>query len=155
MAWRLKPSEFRLQKGERNRSALKSLVAKGEPVGVLAYLDGEPVGWCAVAPRENFPRLENSRIWKRIDNRPVWSITCLLVARPWRRKGLSAKLIRGAVEFARNRGARVVEAYPIVPYAERIPDPFAWTGILSAFEMAGFRVAVRRSPGKPLVRLYL
>lgn len=155
MAWRLKPSEFRKQKGAGNRASLKKLVENGEAVGILAYRDGEPVGWCAVAPRENYPRLENSRVWKRIDDQPVWSVTCLFIARPWRRKGLSVKLIEEAVEFCRSRGARIVEAYPVVPYADRIPDAFAWTGTLSAFEKAGFQVAARRSSSRPVVRRYL
>lgn len=155
MAWRLKPSEFRRQKGAGNRAALKKLVGNDEAVGILAYRDGEPVGWCAVAPREKYPRLENSRVWKRIDDQPVWSVTCLFIARPWRRKGFSVKLIGGAVEFCRSRGAEIVEAYPVVPYADRIPDAFAWTGTLSAFEKAGFQVAARRSSAKPLMRLYL
>ena len=155
MAWRLKPSEFRKQKGAGNREALKKLVENGEALGILAYRDGEPIGWCAVAPREKYPRLENSRVWKRIDDQPVWSITCLFIARPWRKMGHSVSLIRGAAEFARNRGARIVEAYPVVPYAERIPDSFAWTGTLSAFEKVGFQFAAQRSSSRPMVRLYL
>ena len=58
---------------------------------------------------------------------PVWSISCLFVAKAYRRQGISVKLIEAAVKFAAQRGARVVEAYPVTPYAETMPPVFAWT----------------------------
>jgi GNAT superfamily N-acetyltransferase len=155
MAWRLKPSEFNRQKGEGNKLAMQSLVRQNEQIGLLAYIDGEPVGWCAIAPRENYPKLENSKVWKRIDGNPVWSITCFFIAKPYRRKGLSLELIKGAVNFCRTNGVKIIESYPVVPYRDNIPDAFAWTGFPNVFEKAGFVVAERRSPSKPVMRYYI
>src|SRR3712207_7681510 len=79
MWWRLRRSEYERQKGQGNRAALKDIVDSGEIPGILAYAEGQPVGWCSVAPRERFPVLERSRVLKRIDEEPVWSVVCLFV----------------------------------------------------------------------------
>lgn len=155
MSWRLRRADFERQKGSGNKSAMKKLVDDDNPVGVLAYIDGKPAGWCAVAPREEFLRLKNSRVWKPIDNEPVWSVTCFFVAKPYRRKGLSVELIKGAVYFCMKKNVKIIEGYPVVPYDTNIPDAFAWTGIPSAFLKAGFTVAERRSERKPIMRCYL
>src|SRR5215470_11672322 len=89
MLWRLSRSEFEQNKGEGNREAMKQLVEADELPGLLGYLDDEPVGWCAVAPRESYPALERSRILKKIDDTPVWSISCLFVHKNHRKKGVS------------------------------------------------------------------
>lgn len=151
MAWRLRRSQWEKGKGASNKHALKHLVRTGPPPGVLAYAGREPVGWCAIAPREHYSVLENSRVLKRIDEQPVWSITCLFVARPWRRRGLSARLIRAAADFAAARGARIVEGYPTEPRSQ-LPDVFVWTGLPSAFWKAGFREAHRWSRSRPIMR---
>ena len=98
MYWRLTRREFTKSQGEGNRRAMKAIVESGEVPGVLAYLDGEPVGWCSVAPRERFGSLERSPVLKRLDDKPVWSIVCLFVARGQRTKGITSTLISGAVE---------------------------------------------------------
>ncbi len=152
MAWRLKPSEFNRQKGEGNRLALQSLVRQNEQVGLLAYMNGVPVGWCAVAPREKYTRLLNSKVWKRLDDEPAWSVSCFFIARSFRRKGLSLELIKGAINFCKANRVKIIESYPVVPYREKIPDAFAWTGFPGVFEKAGFVVAERRSPSRPVMR---
>jgi GNAT superfamily N-acetyltransferase len=119
---------------------------------VLAYSADEPVGWVAVAPREVYLRLEKSRVLARVDDLPVWSISCLFIAKPYRRRGVSVALIGAATEFARSHGARVVEAYPVVPYSDAMPAAFAWTGTESAYERAGFREVARRSAARPMMR---
>src|SRR3712207_1634171 len=137
MWWRLRRSEYDRQKGEGNRRSLRALVEAGEPVGILAYLAGEPVGWCAVAPRRSYPGLARSRILAPVegedggdgDGEAVWSVTCLFVARPYRRRGLTARLLEAAVAHARDRGARVVEGYPVEPRQPAMPPVFAATGI--------------------------
>ncbi|MDD5265426.1 MAG: GNAT family N-acetyltransferase, partial [Candidatus Bipolaricaulis sp.] len=91
MWWRQTASEFAAGRGDRNREALRTIVASGEPPGLLAYAGDEPVGWCAVAPRERYVRLARSRILKPIDEQPVWSIPCFFVARSYRRRGISAR----------------------------------------------------------------
>ena len=87
-----------------------------------------------------------------IDDAPVWSVSCLLVARAYRRRGVSVALLRAAATFAGAHGAQIVEGYPVVPYAERIPDAFAWTGTLAAFLAAGYEEVARGSPSRPIVR---
>lgn len=153
MWWRLKRSEFEAGKGAANRRAFRSIVTSGREPGLLAYLDGEPVGWCAVEPRERYPALERSRVLAPVDEEPVWSVTCLFVARPHRRSGVSVALLRGSVAHARARGARLVEGYPVEPREDRAPDAFVWTGTLAAFRSAGFEEVLRRSPTRPIVRV--
>ena len=149
---RLPAAQWERQKGAANRAAFRRVVDEGPPPGVLAYADGAPVGWCAVAPREVYVRLERSRSLRRIDAEPVWSISCLFVARPQRRTGVSVALLRAAVEFARGQGARIVEGYPVEPRTDSMPDVFAWTGTASAFRAAGFVEAARGSPSRPIMR---
>ena len=151
MYWRRDAQAYATGKGAGNRAALRRIVRRGDEPGILAYADGEPIGWCAIAPREEYPRLDRSRVLARVDDAPVWSISCLFVARPWRRRGVSEALIKAAVAHARSRGARIVEGYPIDP-SEPQADAFVWTGIASAYERAGFREAERRSPTRPIMR---
>ncbi|HDR06229.1 MAG TPA: GNAT family N-acetyltransferase, partial [Candidatus Coatesbacteria bacterium] len=76
MYWRLKRKDFDKGYGEANRRELRRIVEAGEAPGILAYEGDEPVGWCSVAPREAFPSLDRSPVLKRVDDEPVWSITC-------------------------------------------------------------------------------
>jgi GNAT superfamily N-acetyltransferase len=152
MYWRLKRSEFNQRKGEKNKAAMKRIVASGEVPGILAYAGGEPIGWCSVAPREVYPALDRSRILKRIDDAPVWSIVCLFVAKPFRRKGVSVELLKAAIEYVRQRGGQMVEGYPVEPKKGEMPDVFAWTGLASAFRQAGFKECARRSETRPIMR---
>ncbi|MCK8676155.1 MULTISPECIES: GNAT family N-acetyltransferase [Streptomyces] len=107
------------------------------PPGVLAYEGEEPVGWAAVAPRAD-TAFARSRVIPRVDELPVWSLWCVRVRPGHRRKGISHALIAGAVEFARERGAPVVEAYPIDSGGDRIDLTMAYAGIRKNFERAGF-----------------
>jgi GNAT superfamily N-acetyltransferase len=155
MSWRLNKADFEKHKGEANKESMKKLVEANEPTGLLAYLDGKAIGWCAVAPREVYVRLKNSRVLKRVDDKPVWSISCFFIAKENRREGVSEMLINGAVNYCREKGAEIIEAYPEVPYSSRVPDAFMWKGMPSAFERAGFVVAERRSISRPIVRYYI
>jgi GNAT superfamily N-acetyltransferase len=153
MWWRLSRSTWTKQKGAGNRWAFRKIVKTGDPPGILVYAGGRPVGWCAVGPRESYPALERSRTLKRVDDEPVWSVTCFFVDRPYRRKGLTGKLLEAAVAYARSRGAKIVEGYPVAPRQGSLPDAFAWTGLVGAFEKAGFVEVARRSPSRPIVRV--
>jgi len=155
MLWRLKRSEFERQKGDKNKAAFKAVVDFGEAPGLLAYADGSPIGWCAVAPRETYPALDRSRVLKRIDDKPVWSIVCLFVARPYRRKGVSVALLNAAAEYVGQRGGKIVEGYPVEPRKDEMPDAFAWTGLASAFLRAGFVESERRSETRPIMRRHV
>jgi GNAT superfamily N-acetyltransferase len=153
MVWRLARKDWVDGKGARNRRSLRKIVLEGERPGVLGYLGKEPIAWCAVAPREEYSYLERSRVLAPLDDEPVWSISCLFVLKPYRRQGVSVALLEAAVEFARKRGAAIVEGYPAEPTMEKTPDPFVWTGTPSAFRKAGFREILRRSPTRPIMRL--
>jgi GNAT superfamily N-acetyltransferase len=128
MWWRLTRTQFAKHKGNQNKAAFKRIVDAGEMPGVLAYAGEQPVGWCAVAPRDSYPSLERSRTLARVDGQAVWSVTCLFVARPFRRRGISVRLLRAAASHAHSRGAATVEGYPVEPRTPAMPDVFAWTG---------------------------
>jgi len=151
--WARKPAaEYRRDSGDANRRSLRKRIANGEPVGLLAYLDGEPVGWCAVAPRAALPRLATSRVLAPVDERPVWSAPCFFVARTARGRGVTVALLRAAAAYAKQHGADTLEGYPVDPAGARTAPTFAWWGLASAFAQAGFREVARRSPTRPIMR---
>jgi GNAT superfamily N-acetyltransferase len=152
MYWRLPRGQWSAGKGDANKRAFKKIVNSNEEPGVLAYAGKEPVAWCAVAPREQFVSLARSRVLKPIDDKAVWSITCLFVKKPFRRRGVSVALLRAAVKFAARHGAKIVEGYPTTPTMEKTPDPFVYMGVPSAFSAAGFKEIVRRSATRPIMR---
>jgi len=122
----------------------------------LARVCGRPVAWCAIAPREAYCVLEHSRILKRVDDRPVWSVVCFFVAKHFRRRGLTTKLLDAAAAYAGKHGARIIEGYPVDPKpGTRSVDVFVWTGLASAFRKAGFEEVQRRSPTRPIMRRVL
>jgi GNAT superfamily N-acetyltransferase len=151
MAWRRNRADFQKNKGAGNRRALRKLAQADAPCGVLAYAGRGPIGWCSVAPREQFSFLERSRVLKPVDEQPVWSVSCLFVAKAYRQQGVSAELLRAAVAYARQRGAKLVEGYPTAT-SSRLPDVFLWTGLPSAFHKAGFVEVARRSRTRPILR---
>lgn len=153
MFWRVPRNQFEAQKGAGNRQAFKKIVEANRRPGILAYKGKEVIGWCAVAPRAEYVALERSRILKPVDDQPVWSISCLFVKKPYRRKGVSAELLRAAADFAIRRGAKIVEGYPTEPNSEKMADPFLWHGVFSAFIAAGFKEVLRRSETRPIMRL--
>jgi len=152
MWWRRPRAQFEKQKGAGNRRALKRIVSSGKPPGLLAYAGREPVGWVALAPRAEYPVLDGSRVLARVDEKPVWSVPCFFIAKPFRGKGVSVKLLRAAAAYARKRGARILEGYPVVAKKGRMPDVFAYTGLPGTFERAGFVEILRRSPTRPIMR---
>ena len=152
MWWRLQKKEFDAQKGEGNRRAMKAIVDSGRIPGILAYHQGQPVGWCSVAPREEYPRLDRSRILKPVDDQIVWSVVCLFVTKAYRRKGVSTELVKAAVDYVRRKGGRIVEGYAVEPKTDRIPDLFAYHGPAAVFQQAGFQEVARRSKTRPIMR---
>ena len=155
MWWRLKRSEWSKGKGDANRRAFRNVVQHGEPPGLLAYSGRDPVGWIAIAPRETYPGLGRSRILKPLDDRPVWSVTCFFVGRPFRRQGVTVELLKAAAKYARGRGAKMLEGYPSEPGSGTVADAWVYTGLAGAFRRAGFREAARPSPRRPIMRLAL
>jgi GNAT superfamily N-acetyltransferase len=151
MWFRLPRKAFAAGNGEKNRRALRRIVARGDVPGLLAYDGDAPVGWVAVEPREAYPSLERSRTLARVDGAPVWSVTCFFVARSRRGTGVARALLRAAVAHARSRGARIVEGYP-VDYRREVADAWVYHGAASTFRAAGFEEVARRSPTRPILR---
>lgn len=155
MYFRLRRADFDRRLGASNRRALKRLVSTGRKPGLLAYREGEPVGWVALAPRSEYRLLARSRVLAPVDEAPVWSVVCFFVSRRARGQGVTVALLRAAAAFARRQGARCLEGYPVDTARGRIADTFAYHGTASAFRQAGFREVARRSPTRPLMRLNL
>lgn len=127
--------------------------------GMVAYLDGEPVGWCAVEPRTAYPRMPRMRVpWTgRNEDKTddgVWSVTCFVVRKGFRRRGISYALAAATVGFARERGARAIEGYPILA---RPGQEFTWgelyVGTCSVFAAAGFAEVSRPTPRRAVMRI--
>ena len=146
------PRSLTVRRAEENRRAMKRIVESGEVPGLLGYHDGEPVGWCSVAPREVYPRLERSRVLKRVDDQPVWSVVCFFVAKAYRRHGVMRKLLEAATGYVRDRGSTILEGYPTEPKSECAPDLFLYHGIPSVFATAGFVEVAHRSERRPIMR---
>ena len=137
-----------------NKQAMRDLVDSGVVPGLIGYSDGEPAGWISLGPREEYLKLRRSPVMKPVDDTPVWSVICSYVARPYRGTGMQRRLLAAAIEYAREQGASVLEAYP-VDKPERSHDDFMWFGSRSLYERAGFQEVVRRSPTRVLMRLEL
>ena len=155
MSFRSTPDEFergKFRNGNKNR--MKKLAWKNAPTGILGMYGGKAIAWCAFAPREDFVKLERSRVHKRIDALPVWSIPCFFIRKEFRRKGVSVAMLKGIIAYAMKKKIPVIEAYPAIPTQGQLPDAFAWIGLYRSFERAGFQIADRTSKNRPMVRYY-
>lgn len=156
MWWRLSNSQFENQKGWKNKKAFKKIVLSEEVPGIIAFYKNEPIGWCAIEPRATFKRLETSRILQPVDKQQVWSIVCFFIKKEFRRKGISVELIKAAVNYAREKKAKIIEGYPLdLSKKKNYPDTFAYHGTMSSFEAAGFKEVLRRSETRPIMRFYI
>jgi GNAT superfamily N-acetyltransferase len=149
--WYLPNKDFREGWGEGNRVTLEAKVKSGRPPGLLAYDGGMPVGWCAMAPRREHDRLNRSKPFAAIDDEEVWSITCFVVRKGYRRKGLKRRLIGAAVEHGREQGAVVLEGYPVEVKGKSGRSEL-YFGSLRAFLDNGFVEVARPLPARPMVR---
>ncbi|WP_423832805.1 N-acetyltransferase family protein [Streptomyces manipurensis] len=148
MAWRLTTGEYGRMTAEERGEHLRTLTEKADPPpGVLGFLDGEVAGWCNVAPRRRLDRLTASKTITPVDDLPVWSVTCFVVRKEHRGKGVASGLLEGAVEHARAHGAPAVEGYPVDPEGGRVNPTLAYVGTMDMFERAGFR-RVQRTEAK-------
>lgn len=140
-------------KGAPNRSAFRKLVESGRASGVLAFIDEAPVGWCAIGPRGDFPRIDRSKALVREWRPTTWSLNCLYVPTRWRGRGIGTALVAAAVDHARLHRASEIEAYPqSVAPGQRQAAAFVWTGVPALFDRLGFRPLGEPGPGR---RLYL
>lgn len=127
---------------DEKKQLMQELVSRKIPIGVLAFDGDEPVGWCSIAPRESYIRLEKSRTMPRATplTAPTWSVLCFFVARSHRKQGVSEALLEGAVAYAKRRGAKIVEGYPF----DTAGISSTHRGHSKAFESAGFRQEGKR-----------
>lgn len=132
------------------------------PPGLIAYLDGEPVGWCAIEPRTNYPLILRSKVVTTSSSEPpddesVWAISCFVVRVGRRRLGVGQALAMAAVDWARKHGACVIEGYPVDVEAKpaKVSSAGLYHGSVSIFEHAGFTLQARPYPGRALMRLEL
>ncbi len=157
MWFRLSGARFRSGAGDANRAALRRLVDAGAPTGLIAYRSGAPVGWCAVAPRRDQPRLTRSPLVRAAERlrpalEPVWAVTCLYLPPAHRGQGVARALVRAAVDHAGSAGARTIEAYPRDPQARPVTAEAAYVGLLPLFADLGFQEVARPWPARPVVR---
>lgn len=135
-----------------SKAALKKLAAQDPPPGLIGYRGQTPVGWISLGPRADYAKLAKSPVMKPVDAQPVWSIVCFVVPSAHRGQGVARALLDAAVAWARQHGAKLVEAYP-VDKRGRSADENMWFGAKSMFDAAGFREVARRKPARPIVRL--
>jgi GNAT superfamily N-acetyltransferase len=147
MVWRATPEEARHTDGRSRKAAMKARVMAGTTVGLLGYLGDEAVAWCSVAPRETYRRL----VEDDGNDEGIWSIACFFVIRRLRGQGVSQRVIAAAVEFARERGASIVEAYPVDPSS----PSYRFMGFIPMFKEAGFREVGRAGTRRHVFRLTL
>lgn len=145
MVWRATPAEAKQTDGLSRKTAMKARITAGTAVGLLGYLDKQPVAWCSVAPRSTYRRL----VEHGGDDEGVWSIACFFVVRRLRGLGLSLRIIAAAVEFAKSRGASIVEAYPVDPTS----PSYRFMGFVPTFEAAGFREVGRAGSRRHVFQL--
>lgn len=151
MHWRYPDGGFGDRRDNRDRFADR--LAQGRPPGLLGYVAGTPVGWVQVGPRDEFPTVLRSRLLRPVDDLEVWTINCFVVRTGHRRRGIGKGLLEAAIEFARDQGARVIEAYPVDGERSSAVDYF--TGTLGMFAEHGFVEVIRRNDTRPIVRLDL
>lgn len=154
MYWRLSYKEYENRKGQKNKETLNDIINQGLPIGVLAFEDDIPIGWCSVSPKNTLIRLKSSRLFKNLnETKTTWSITCLFIHKDYRNKGLSSEIISAATEYAFENGASVIEAYPIIPKNSAMAPAFAWVGFVNSFKRADFKKIIQVSESRLVMRL--
>jgi GNAT superfamily N-acetyltransferase len=152
--WLLTASAWDAASKAERRDLLGAKVRAGDEPGLLAYRNGEPVGWCAVGPREWYGRLNSprSRVYRPIDDEATWVVNCFFIRKDKRGTGVATELLGAAVGHAAERGARILEAYPVDRSVKDVGSASLFVGTLSMFMAAGFE-EVSRLNDRPLVRL--
>jgi GNAT superfamily N-acetyltransferase len=160
--FRIRGFDFSGGSKTRHRGVLEQAAddtaAEGRAPGLVAYADGDVVGWVSVGPREDYERLMHSKVLAPVDEVPVWSIVCFVVGRRSRGQGIATALLDAAIDYARGHGATMLEAYPVeVQPGKRIGAGEVYKGTVSMYERAGFKVVERRqwnktTPVRPIVR---
>lgn len=148
MYWRI-GTRYQRRSRAANRADFHRVVKRGPPPGLIAFEGDTPVGWCQLTPRTDLPHFERTRDLKKVDDLPVWSISCFYIRPGWRRKGVTAALIAEALRVAKRAKAVAVEAYPL---DTRYTSSRGYTGYASTFERLGFSTVLRRVDARPIMR---
>lgn len=151
MYWRV-GAAYRKRTRAANKEAFHDVVLNGPPPGLIAFHDNVPVGWSQLTPRAALPWLDRTWRLRRVDDVPVWSISCLYVRKGYRRQGVTSALIQAAKDAAAAAGAPALEAYPLD--ADLTPSA-SGCGYSSTFLRAGFKIVARHVPARPIMRLDL
>ena len=150
-AWYLMTNrEFNESKKEGHKELMRTLVQSGVEPGIIAYADGVPAGWIALAPRENYKRLATSKLLGAVDDQPVWVVSCFYIYRDYRHMGLMEKLLIAAEEYARGKGIKVLEAFP-VDVKEKVSPLSMYTGKSEIFYRQGYQLVAQRE-WRPILR---
>jgi GNAT superfamily N-acetyltransferase len=140
---------YRKRPRSRNKAAFRAIVERGPPPGLLAFDGDLAVGWCQVTPRDDVPALDRVHHLKRVDDAPVWSLSCFYVRIGYRRRGISSALIEAALKTAKRAKAPALEAYP---FDSAVSPSATGTGYAATFKRAGFKIVARRIPARPIMR---
>lgn len=151
MFWRLGNAAFARQTAQEHHDGLKAIIDSGHVPGMIAYVDGEPAGWCGLGPREDFGGIERSSVMKRVDDRPTWAIPCFFISKQHRGKGVMHHLIQGAVRYATSKGATLIESYP-APDSKKVSSEDGYKGLAPAFSKAGFVEVKKLSSARVMMR---
>lgn len=137
LSYRIGSKENQALRGHARAARVRELCDHDPPPGVIAYLDGEPVGWAAVHPRRDTSFARN-RLIPHVDDVDVWSLWCFRVRPGHRKQGVMHSLIHGAVDYARERGAPAIEGYPVDNKGAKVDLTMAYVGTKRLFESASF-----------------
>ena len=148
MYWRI-GNVYRKRPSRENKADFRKIVKRGPPPGLLAFHGPVPVGWCQLTPRDSLPWLDRTWRLKRVDDLPLWSISCFYIRKGYRKRGITSALIAAAVDRAKRAGALAIEAYPL---DASVTPSASGTGFVSTFARAGFQVVCRRTLARPIMR---
>jgi GNAT superfamily N-acetyltransferase len=148
MYWRI-GAAYRNTPPEQNKEAFQAIVQHGPPPGLLAFDGDVALGWCQITPRATLPWLDRAWRLKRVDDVPVWSLSCFYVRKGYRNRGVTSALIAAALKAAKRAKAPALEAYPLD--ADLTPSTSS-TGYASTFARAGFKTVTRHAPSRPIMR---
>src|SRR5262245_15585120 len=148
MYWRI-GSAYRQQPGEKNKATFREVDRRGPPPGLLAFDGDVAVGWLQLTPRQALPWLDRTWRLKRVDETLVWSLSCFYVRKGYRKRGVTSALITAAVAAAKRAGAPALEAYPL---DANLTPSATFTGYVSTFKRAGFKIVARRVTARPIMR---